>query len=65
MLLSMMAAVLHVAATGSIDGEVPRRSRIALGLCVGGAVLVVGAVVATRPDIGPTIERARPWIGDW
>ena len=64
-LLSMMAAVLHVAATGSIDGEVPRRSRIALGVGVGVAVLLVGTVVATRPDIGPTIERARPWIGDW
>ncbi|GEL44188.1 hypothetical protein MEX01_47790 [Methylorubrum extorquens] len=64
-LLSMMAAVLHVAATGSIDGEVPRRSRIALGICVGAAVLMVGAIVATRPDIGPAIERTRPYIGDW
>ncbi len=64
-LLSMMAAVLHVAATGSIDGEVPRRSRIALGVGVGVAVLIVGAVVATRPDIGPAVERARPWISDW
>lgn len=64
-LFSMMAAVLHVAATGSIDGEVPRRSRIALGICVGAAVLMVGAVVATRPDIGPAIERTRPYIGDW
>lgn len=64
-LFSMMAAVLHVAATGSIDGKVPRRSRIALGICVGAAVLVVGAVVATRPDIGPAIERTRPYIGDW
>lgn len=64
-LFSMMAAVLHVAATGSIDGEVPRRSRIALGICVGAAVLMVGAIVATRPDIGPAIERTRPYIGDW
>jgi len=39
-----------------------RRSRIALGICVGAAVLVVGA---TRPDIGPAIERTRPYIGDW
>lgn len=64
-LFSMIAAVLHVAATGSIDGEVPRRSRIALGLGVGVAVLLVGAVVATRPDIAPAIERTRPYIGDW
>ncbi|CAO4167815.1 hypothetical protein CLBKND_01057 [Methylorubrum aminovorans] len=57
-LFSMMAAVLHVAATDSIDGEVPRRSRIALGFCVGVAVLRVGAIAATRPDIGPAIKRA-------
>ncbi len=64
-LLSMLAAMLHVCATGAVDGEVPRRSRIALGLGVGAAVLVVGAILATRPDIGPAIERTRPWIGDW
>lgn len=43
----------------------PRRSRVALGIGVGAAVLVVGAIIATRPDIGPAIERTRPWIGDW
>lgn len=64
-LFSMLASVLHVCATGAVDGEVPRRSRIALGLCVGAAVLLVGAILATRPDIGPAIERTRPWIGDW
>lgn len=64
-LISMLGAVCHVAATGSVNGEVPRRSRIALGVGVGAAVLIVGAVVATRPDIGPAVERARPWIGDW
>ena len=63
--LSMVAAMLHIVATGGVKEGVPRRSRIALGIGVGVAVLLVGAVVATRPDIGPTIERARPWIGDW
>ncbi|QDI81058.1 hypothetical protein E8E01_11735 [Methylorubrum populi] len=64
-LVSMLGAVCHVAATGSVNGEVPRRSRVALGIGVGAAVLVVGAIIATRPDIGPAIERTRPWIGDW
>lgn len=41
-----------------------RRSRIALGICVGATVLMVGAVVATRPDIGPAIEWTWPYIGD-
>lgn len=64
-LLSMLAATLHVCAPGLIAGEVPRRQRIVFGVWVGLAVLLVGAVLATRPDIGPVIERARPWIGDW
>ncbi|WP_232629176.1 hypothetical protein [Methylobacterium sp. Leaf118] len=63
--VSMVAAILHVAATGGIKEGVPRRSRVALGLGVGCAVIMVGAIIATRPDVAPVIERARPWIGDW
>jgi hypothetical protein len=62
---SILAAMLHIVATGAIEGEVPRRSRVTLGIAVGAAVILVGAVLATRPDIAPAIERARPWIGDW
>ncbi|MFY9294197.1 MAG: hypothetical protein WAP03_26450 [Methylorubrum rhodinum] len=43
----------------------PRRQRIVFGVWVGLAELLVGAVLATWPDIGPVIERARQWIGDW
>lgn len=43
----------------------PHSSRIILGVRVGATVLMVGAVVATRPDIGPAIERTRPNISDW
>ena len=62
---SILAAMLHMLATGAIEEGVPHRSRVALGVGVGLAVVVVGAILATRPDIGPVIERARPWIGDW
>lgn len=64
-LFSVLGAVLHVAAPGSVDGTVPRRNRIALGIGVGLAVLTVMALLITRPDIKPLIERARPFIGDW
>ena len=50
---------------GMIQGEVPRRQRIMFGVWVGLAVLLVGAVLATRPANGPLIERARPWIGEF
>lgn len=61
---SILAAMLHIVATGAIEGEVPRRSQVALGISVGLAVILLGAILATRPDVGPIIERARPWIGD-
>jgi hypothetical protein len=64
-LLSMLTATLHVCAPGLIAGEVPRRQRIVFGVWGGLAVLLVGAVLATRPDVGPIIKRAWPWIGDF
>lgn len=64
-LASVVGAVLHVVAPGSVDGVVPRRNRLALGAGVGLAVLVVMALLITRPDIKPVIERTRPYIGDW
>ena len=64
-LLSVVAAVLHVSAPGAVDGLVPRRNRIAMGIGLGGAVLLVLALLWSRPDIGPLIERARPYIGDF
>lgn len=52
--------MLHIVATGTIEGEVPPRSRVTLGVAVGAAVILVGAVLATRPGIAPAIERTRP-----
>ncbi|CAO4164053.1 hypothetical protein [Methylorubrum aminovorans] len=57
--------MLHIVATGAIEGEVTPRSRVTLGVAVGAAVILVGAVLATRPGIAPAIERTRPWIWDW
>lgn len=64
-LLSVVAAVLHVSAPGAVDGLVPRRNRLAMGLGLGGAVLIVLVLLWQRPDMGPLIERTRPYIGDF
>ncbi|WP_419952369.1 hypothetical protein [Methylobacterium sp.] len=64
-LLSVVAAVLHVSAPGAVDGLVPRKNRIAMGLGLGGAVLLVLALLWSRPDIGPLLERTRPYISDF
>lgn len=64
-LLSVVAAVLHVSAPGAVDGLVPRKNRMAMGVGLGGAVLLALALLWSRPDIGPLIERARPYIGDF
>jgi len=64
-ILSMVAGVLHVTAPESIEGTVPRRNRYALGAFVGLAVLMLGVLLTTRPDVRPWIDRARPYIGDF
>lgn len=64
-LLSVVAAVLHVSAPGAVDGLVPRKNRLAMGLGLGGAVLIVLVLLWQRPDMGPLIERTRPYIGDF
>jgi len=64
-LLSVVAAVLHVSAPGAVDGLVPRRNRIAMGVGLGGAVLLVLTLLWSRPDVGPLLERTRPYISDF
>lgn len=62
---SVVASILHVSAPGAVDGTVPRRNRIALGVGVGLATITVAFLLVTRPDIGPLLERTRPYIGDF
>lgn len=64
-LLGVVAAILHVSAPGAVDGTVPRRNRVALGVGVGAATVIVALLLITRPDIAPLLERTRPWIWDW
>lgn len=64
-LLSVVASTLHVGYPGVVDGKIPRKNRIVLGICVGIATCCVVALLVTRPDIAPMLDKARPWLGDF
>ncbi len=64
-LMSVVAAALHLTIPGGADGIVPRRNRYSLGAGVAVAIMLTGVTVSARPDVAPYLERARPWIGDW
>lgn len=65
-IISMIAGALHVVAPGAYnEGTIPPRDRTALAIGVAIAVLLIGTLVATRPDIRPIMERLRPAIDDW
>lgn len=63
-LLSVVAAVMHVSAPGAVDGVVPRRNRLAMGVGFGAAVFLVICLFMIRPDIRPVLDRLRPYIED-
>ena len=60
--LSVIAAVLHVSAPGAVDGQVPRRNRMAIGAAFGVAILAITGLGLAQPDIGSALERARPYL---
>lgn len=64
-ILSVLGGMLHVSAPGALDGVVPRKNRVAMGMAFGVSLAIVTGLFATRPNIGPMIERARPYIGDF
>ena len=43
--LSVLAGVLHITAPGAIDGDIPRRNQIILGLAIGLGVLIAWLVI--------------------
>ena len=69
-MVGVIAVVCHVLAPGAIgarDGRpaVPRRNQYGLAIGFGCAVLMVGSLIASRPDIRPWLDQARPYISDW
>jgi hypothetical protein len=58
-LMSAISGLLHIVAPGAVDGVVPRRNRIVLGIGMGIGVMVVCIVLWTRPDISDYVEASR------
>lgn len=63
-LMSAISGLLHIVAPGSVDGIVPRRNRIVLGLGMGVGVMCVCIVLWTRPDISDYVEASRFFLED-
>lgn len=69
-ILGIVAVVCHVCTPGALDARdgrpaVPRRNQYGLAIGFGCAVLTVGLLIASKPDVLPWLERSRPYIGDW
>ena len=58
-LMSSMSGILHIVAPGAVDGVVPRRNRIVLGVGMGVAVMGICVLLWTRPDISVYVESSR------
>ncbi len=58
-LMSAISGILHIVAPGGLDGIVPRRNRIMLGIGMGVAVMGICVVLWTRPDISDYVESTR------
>lgn len=63
-LMSSISGWLHILAPGAVDGVVPRRNRIGLGVGIGLAVCATCLVLWSRPNIAPFLEFFRPVLED-
>jgi hypothetical protein len=60
--IALSAAVLHITAPGAVDGRIPRRLMIHLGVIAGLVVALACAVVTARPDLSSVINSLRPYV---
>jgi hypothetical protein len=58
-LMSAISGILHIVAPGAVDGVVPRRNRIVLGIGMGVTVMGICVVLWSRPDISAYVEASR------
>lgn len=63
-LMSAISGILHIVAPGAVDGVVPRRNRIVLGIGMGVAVMCICVVLWSRPDISDYVEACRFFLED-
>jgi hypothetical protein len=60
--IALSAAVLHITAPGAVDGRIPKRLMIHLGLIAGLITALAITVVIARPDLSSVINAFRPWV---
>jgi hypothetical protein len=60
--LALAAAVLHITAPGAVDGRIPRRLMIRLGLIAALVVSLAGAVILARPDLSSFVNSLRTYV---
>ncbi|HEV2557976.1 MAG TPA: hypothetical protein VGU45_05060 [Microvirga sp.] len=58
--MSILAATLHITAPGAIDGIVPKRNWIMLGLAFGAGFLCASLILLFHPDFQAVAEWLRP-----
>lgn len=60
--LQILGGSLHLTAPGAIDGRVPKRNWIMLGLAAGGGAGLGALLVATRPDLRALVDALEPYL---
>lgn len=59
-----LAAALHITAPGAIDGRIPRRNMVSLGLAIGAGVLIVSIIMIWNPNVDGLVDAIKPWLYD-
>jgi hypothetical protein len=60
--LGLAAALLHITAPGAVDGRIPRKLMIRLGVIAAIVVSLACAVVLARPDMSSLVNALRPYV---
>jgi hypothetical protein len=60
--IALAAAVLHITAPGAVDGRIPKKLMIHLGLIAAIVTSLAIAVVIARPDLSSVINSLRPYV---
>lgn len=60
--LSILACLLHITAPGAIDGRVPTRNWIALGMAAGAAFFAAGIILVSRPNARAIVDVLEHWL---
>ncbi len=60
--LMILGGILHITAPGAINGIVPRRNKIRLGVGVGAGVLATLILIAVQPDLTHLVELIEPYF---